>query len=180
MRAIPPDHLFHWALGFLLHDIGKSAAVEYHEGQSGYNRDLVIEHVKVGCDSVMHKTNYPKEAGLVLGCHHEYYGDSSGYGYFRNYLEYFKKIKPNVKHNYCMAGELEALLDFETCAYFPAKILEIIDIYDSITDPNRVYRNVMSPEEALTAMRGEFIEQRHKIDIILFDIFCSFIRENHK
>ena len=180
MMSIPPDLFSQWAVGFLIHDIGKAGAVEYHEGEADYNRDIVVEHVKLGYTSVMNKTNYPREAGLITGYHHEYYGDNSGYGYFRAYLEQYKKINPNAKQDYCITYELAPMLDYIALAYFPAKVLEIIDIYDSVTDPNRKYHKAMSEEEALEMMREEFIIKHRKIDPILFDIFEAFINRKQK
>jgi HD-GYP domain-containing protein (c-di-GMP phosphodiesterase class II) len=71
---------------------------------------------------------------------------------------------------------MEPILAFRTLAYFPAKVLEIIDVYDSLTD-SRAYRASMSSEEALDLMFREFIIQHRKIDPILFDIFTAFIRD---
>jgi hypothetical protein len=177
MRAIPENDFFTWATGFLIHDIGKAAAVEYHEGESAYNRDIVIEHVKLGYTQVMNKTNYPREAGLITGYHHEYYGDPGGYGYFRAYLEQYRKQKPGAQQSYCISYELEPMRDYQALAYFPAKALEIIDVYDSVTDPNRKYRKAMTSEEALAMMREEFTVKSHKIDLILFTLFTRFVRE---
>ncbi|MDR0599349.1 MAG: metal-dependent phosphohydrolase [Treponema sp.] len=175
MRAIPETDYFNWATGFLIHDIGKAAAVDYHEGGAAYNRNIVMEHVKLGCHSVMNKTNYPREAALITGYHHEYYGDPEGYGYFRSCLEQHKKTKPWVKQDYCVSYEVGPMLDYQALAYFPAKLLEIIDVYDSVTDPNRKYRDPLSPEKALIMMREEFIDKRRKIDPVLFDIFTDFM-----
>ncbi|MDR0442799.1 MAG: metal-dependent phosphohydrolase [Treponema sp.] len=180
MRAITPDLFFNWAVGFLIHDIGKASAVQYHEGEAAYDRSIVIEHVKQGYTSIMNKTNYPREASLITGYHHEYYGDPEGYGYFRAYLESYRKANPNVKQDYCISYELAPILDFHALAYFPAKVLEIIDVYDSVTDPHRVYRKALTPEQAITMMREEFIDKRLKVDPILFDIFAAFIKEKHK
>jgi HD-GYP domain-containing protein (c-di-GMP phosphodiesterase class II) len=177
MRVIEENDLCNWATGFLIHDIGKAAAVEYHEGEAAYNRDIVMEHVKVGFTSVMNKTNYPQEAGLITGYHHEYYGDPGGYGFYRTFLEDYKKANPQAKMGFCIALDIDPINRFETLGYFPAKVLEIIDVYDSVTDPNRKYRKAMSPEEALSMMEEEFINKHHKIDIILFDIFAKFVRE---
>jgi len=177
MRAIPMDFFYRWAVGFLIHDIGKAAAVDYHEGSEAYNRDIVVNHVKIGYTSVMNKTNYPKEAGLIIGYHHEYYGDNSGYGYFRAYLEQYRKLNPALKQEHCIAYELEPMMDFQTYAYFPAKVLEIIDVFDSVTDPNRKYHRAMTSEEALVMMRDEFIVKHRKIDALLFDIFSAFVRQ---
>jgi len=171
---------FKWAVGFLIHDIGKASAVEYHEGESSYDRQIVIDHVKQGYKSIMTKTNYPMEASLITGYHHEYYGDAAGYGYFRAYLQQYKKVNPSAKQDYCITYELEPMLDYQALAYFPAKVLEIIDVFDSLTDSSRVYRKALSNEEALVLMREEFIEKHLKIDPILFSIFDMFIRKKHK
>jgi len=180
MRAIPPDEYLKWAVGFLIHDIGKAPAIEYHEGESSYDRSMVVDHVKQGFKYTTTKTNYPKEASLIIGYHHEYYGDPNGYGFFRAYLSRYKKDNPDAKQDYCISYELEPILDYVVLAYFPAKVLEIIDVFDSLTDPNRVYRKPMTSEEAITMMRDEFIIKHLKIDPILFDIFEMFVQEKQK
>jgi hypothetical protein len=180
LRVIPPDMFFKWSIGFFIHDVGKAADIQYHEGEEAYDRNKAIEHVMVGYNSVMKKTNYPREAGLIVGYHHEYYGDPEGYGPFRSYLQQYKKQKPEAKRNYCMTYELERILDYQALSYFPAKVLEIIDVYDSLTDPRRIYRDPMSLDEALDMMYKEFIIKHRKIDPILFDIFSGFIREKEK
>lgn len=178
MRAIPEDYFLDWATGFLIHDVGKAAAVEYHEGEAAYNRDIVVEHVKVGFNSVMNKTNYPRDAALITGYHHEYYGDPGGYGCFRTYLEQHRKANPYARQEYCIAYDVKPMVNFEALAYFPAKILEIVDVFDSVTDPNRKYRKALISEEALGMMKEEFIDKHPKIDIILYDIFASFVRKS--
>jgi len=180
MRAITPDDYMKWAVGFLIHDIGKAPAVEYHEGESSYDRKIVIDHVKQGFKYTTSKTNYPKEASLIIGYHHEYYGDPDGYGFFRAYLANYRKENPGARPDYCIAYELEPILDYHTLAYFPAKVLEIIDIYDSVTDPHRVYRKPLTAQEAIDMMREEFINKHLKIDPILFDIFAMFVKEKQK
>jgi hypothetical protein len=178
MLPIPPDLFIKWAVGFLIHDIGKASAVQYHEGEASYDRNIVMEHVKVGYNSIVNKTNYPKEASLITGYHHEYYGNPEGYGYFRIFLENYKKKDPQIKQDFCMTFDMDAILDYKALAYFPAKILEIVDVYDSVTDPNRVYRKSLSSSEALVMMRKDFITNHLKIDPILFELFTSFIKES--
>ena len=180
LKVIPPDLFFKWSVGFFIHDIGKAADIQYHEGETAYDRNKVIDHVMIGFDSVTKKTNYPKEAGLIVGYHHEYYGDPEGYGPFRAYLQQYKKHNPDAKQDYCVTYDLEPILDYQALAYFPAKILEIIDVYDSLTDSRRVYRKALSLDEALDTMYKQFIIKRRKIDPILFDIFAGFIREKEK
>jgi HD-GYP domain-containing protein (c-di-GMP phosphodiesterase class II) len=177
MRAIPEHMFYNWAIGFMVHDIGKASAIQYHEGEGAYNRELVVEHVTLGYNSIITRTNYPREAGLVAGYHHEYYGDPSGYGIFRNALELYRKKNPQAKQDHCIAFEVEPMANFHALAFFPAKILEIVDVFDSLTDPNRKYRKVMNTSEALALMEEEFVKKNHKLDIILFELFQRFINE---
>jgi HD-GYP domain-containing protein (c-di-GMP phosphodiesterase class II) len=72
------------------------------------------------------------------------------------------------------------MLDYQALAYFPAKVLEIVDVFDSLTDSNRKYRSPLSEEEALILMRREFVEEKVKIDPILFDIFSDFVTKKGK
>jgi len=177
LKIIPPDLFSKWSVGFLVHDLGKAADIEYHEGEAAYDRSKVVEHVRVGYNSVIRKTNYPREAALIAGYHHEYYGDPDGYGPFRDDLQEYNRSIANMTQDYCITDDLESILGFRALAYFPAKVLEIIDVYDSLTDTRRVYRASMSSEEALDMMYKEFIIRRRKIDPILFDIFTGFIHE---
>ena len=177
MQAVPENEFHNWATGFLIHDIGKAQAIEYHEGEAAYDREIVVDHVKIGYTAVMNKTNYPRQAGLITGYHHEYYGDPNGYGYFRAYLAKYKQANPKAAQDFCITFELEPMLDFQALAYFPAKILEIVDVFDSLTDANRKYRKPLSPVEALAMMREEFIEKNLKLDPVLFDLFDDFIKD---
>ncbi|MDR2941473.1 MAG: metal-dependent phosphohydrolase [Treponema sp.] len=176
MIPVPSDLFVKWAVGFLIHDIGKADTVDYHESEASFEPSIVYEHVKLGYNSVVSKTNYPKEASLITGYHHEYYGNPQGYGYFRDHLEHYQKANPQVKPGYCITFDLDSILDCNALAYFPAKILEIVDVYDSVTDPNRVYHKALNSEEALVMMRDEFIIKSPKIDPILFELFTSFLQ----
>ena len=177
MRAIPENTFYDWAVGFLVHDVGKASTVEYHEGEGAYDRNVVMEHVKVGYNAIRNKTNYPQDAGLIAGYHHEYYGDPSGYGYYRLGLEQMKKANPGFKQDYCVSYEVKPMQQYQTLAFFPAKLLEIVDVFDSLTDPNRKYRKALTPEEALDLIEEEFINKGHKVDPILFDLFTRYISE---
>jgi len=180
LKVISPEMFFKWSVGFLIHDIGKAAEIQYHEGEDAYDRSKVVSHVIVGYNSIIQKTNYPKESALIVGYHHEYYGDPDGYGPYRDDLQEYKSQIADVKQDYCITYEPEPILEFKALAFFPAKVLEIIDVYDSLTDPRRIYRKPLSSEEALDLITKEFIIKRRKIDPILFDIFTDFVHEKEK
>ena len=181
MKALNEVEINKFATGFLVHDVGKAEDIEYHEGDEGYDRSTVERHVKIGYRAVMEKTSYPREAALITGFHHEYYGHPNGYGYFREFLAKYKKANPQVSQDYVMAYTMEPVIDYEVLAYFPAKLLEIVDVFDSLTDPNRKYRSPLSAEEALELIETQFIRENRKIDPILFRLFLDFREErNHR
>jgi HD-GYP domain-containing protein (c-di-GMP phosphodiesterase class II) len=76
-----------------------------------------------------------------------------------------------------MAFEVDPMMDCQALAFFPAKVIEIVDVFYIVTDPNRKYRKAMTTEGALSMMTEEFIKKHPKIDLILFDIFSKFVRE---
>ena len=174
MRILTDQEINKFGVGFLVHDIGKADDIEYHEGEAAYDRDTVVAHVKRGYQAIMNKTGYSREAALITGYHHEYYGDSSGYGYFREFLANYKQANPKASVDFCMAFDMEGVIDYQALSYFPAKVLEIVDVFDSLTDKNRRYRKPLSPEEALKLIHDEFIVAKPKIDPILFDFFVDF------
>jgi HD-GYP domain-containing protein (c-di-GMP phosphodiesterase class II) len=60
-------------------------------------------------------------------------------------------------------------------AFLPAKMLEIHDVFDGLTNKSRP--NPKSIGEAINIMRQEMIEEATKLDPILFDIFVEFMAE---
>jgi hypothetical protein len=111
---------------------------------------------------------------LITGYHHEYYGHPSGYGYFREFLERYRDATPQARIEYVMSYQMEPLIDYLALAFFPAKVLEVVDVFDSLTDPNRKYRSPLSKEEAISVMKEQFLERNLKLDPILFALFRRF------
>ena len=176
MQAISNQQIHNFATGFLLHDIGKTKDIDYHEGNEGYDRDKVVDHVRQGYLAVVNKTAYPIESGLITGYHHEYYGHPSGYGFFRAQYSKHLKQRPRQHYNYLIGFSVKPVLTFQTMAFFPAKLLEIIDVFDALTDPNRVYKQPLTTEEALELMQKQFVEENLKLDPILLDLFMEYQR----
>ena len=174
MQAISNQQIHNFATGFLLHDIGKAKDIEYHEGNAAYDRKKVVDHVRQGYLAVVNKTAYPIESGLITGYHHEYYGHPTGYGYFRAQYSSFLKQYPKQHYSYLIGYNVKPVLTFQTAAFFPAKLLEVIDVFDALTDPNRVYKQPLSTEEALKLMQEQFVEENLKLDPILLDLFIEY------
>jgi hypothetical protein len=175
IQAVSQDQVQNFAAGFLIHDVGKAKDIKYHEGTEAYDREKIVDHVRQGYLAIMHKTDYPPQAGLIAGYHHEYYGHSSGYGFHRAFYQRQKKKNPKLTPGYCISYTVQGILTFQALSYFPAKILEIIDVYDALTDPNRIYRKPLSREEALELMQEQFINENLKLDPVLFDIYKEYL-----
>lgn len=174
MQAIDNQQIHNFATGFLLHDIGKAKDIEYHEGNAAYDRKKVVDHVRHGYSAVVNKTAYPIDSGLITGYHHEYYGHTTGYGFFRAQYSNYIKQYPKHHYSYLIGYNVKPVLTFQTAAFFPAKLLEVIDVFDALTDPNRVYKKPLATEEALQLMQNQFVEENLKLDPILLDLFVEY------
>ena len=164
-------------LGILLHDLGKNRNLVYFDGGEGYDRDIIEKHAFDGFRMVREKTVYDQSIASVAGLHHEYYGHEQGYGVFRStYGEYRKKF-PDHSFDAILTNEYNDIVSFKALAYFPAKVLEIVDVYDALIDRERRYKEPLSSGEALIFMRKNMIDRDLKLDPILFDQFIKFLQK---
>lgn len=175
LRPVSEKELKIYSAGFLLHDIGKQRYINYFEGSAGYDSRKVEAHAKTGYRMLLQKSIYSKQIAAIAGFHHEYYGHESGYGYYRELKSLMELNNSNLRHDYCISYELDDLNRFRSLAYLPVKFLEIVDVYDAVTDPGRAYKSHMDIVEALKFIRSEFVENNKKLDVILFDLFVSFL-----
>ena len=116
--------------------------------------------------------NQKDEASLMAGLHHECYGYGSSI--LKNFMN--KKINdPKYKLEFLMTFEPDDIINAEALAYFPAKMLEVADIYDSLTFMGGS-RNE-NPHEVIMFMKENFIEDKIKIDPIIFNLFIQFLSD---
>lgn len=173
MRAISEQEKNAVGVGFLLHDLGKQVDIEYFEGSEGYQRERIEAHAVNGFNELLKRTVYPPVVSAMAGFHHEYYGDKSGYGAYRDFIT--RKFPDKKECDYCIAYSLHEVYNGDAYGFFPAKILEIVDVYDALTDPGRKYRSPMKPLEAVKFIEDKFLKDKIKVDPILFDIFKLFL-----
>lgn len=166
-------------LGNLLHDLGKKKNLLYFDGNAGYDRGVIERHAFDGFFMLMKKTVYQHSIASVAGMHHEYYGHEKGYGVFRDTYGEFKSKDHNQAHRFdaVLTNDYNDIIGFRAVAFFPAKMLEIVDVYDALIDKDRQYKKAMSPLESLTFMRKEMIENNLQLDPILFDLFVKFMNQ---
>lgn len=164
-----------YSVGALLHDIGKVKDLDYFEGANGRDYERIKKHLFNSYALVSQTSEYPLEVILTVALHHEYYG--LGYGPYDHLYKLKLAKDPHFQIQRIMTYDAKAIDECEAFAYFPAKMLEIIDVYDALIDPARKYRGgkTFTPEEALNIMREDFVEKHVKLDPILYDVFVEFL-----
>jgi HD-GYP domain-containing protein (c-di-GMP phosphodiesterase class II) len=177
MRSLDETSLQQLALGSLLHDIGKVKDIDYFEGESDYDRQIIVKHAPMSYNMIVKSREFNREVALMAALHHEYYGHPSGYGLKRLL---FPDNNYRFRHpESVLSYDPASLATGQALAYVPAKMLEIVDVFDALIDSSRRYRDrANTPEEALSIMQSTFIQENRKLDPILFDIFVDFVRDN--
>lgn len=175
IKTIEEREMNLYSIAALLHDIGKVKDLDYFESASGRDYDRIKKHLFNSYTLISQTSEYPLEVILTVALHHEYYGQ--GYGPYESLYKSKLAKYPKFKISRIMTYDAKSIDECKAFAYFPAKMLEVIDVYDALIDPARKYRGgkTFTPEEALNIMREDFIEKHIKLDPILYDVFIEFL-----
>lgn len=177
MRGLHDEAILHYSLGALLHDIGKIDNIDYFEGSQNYDSKIIRKHAPISYNMIVKTREFESDVALLAALHHEYYNDKSGYGVSR--ILFPEKTKKFNTPAFAMSYNIDDLKNGDALAYVPAKILEIVDVFDALTDKNRKYRDrEFTVDEALFIMKDEFVLNTTKIDPVLFSIFNDYVK-NH-
>ncbi len=159
----------------LLHDIGKIKDIDYFESANARDFERIQRHLFNGFYLITKMIDIPNDMAYTIGFHHEYYG--LGYGPFKSIYDKRKETDPRWRVPYVMSYNVESVLDCKALGYFPAKVIEAIDVYDALMDPARKYRKggSFTSEGALELMETEFVQAHTKLDPIVFYLFKSYV-----
>ncbi len=177
IKRIRKTEMKRYSLGVLLHDAGKFLHIDYHEGNMPYSREKVVGHAALGYNMLVKSRVIPQDVAAISALHHEYYGHPSGYGVSK-FLFPVVREKMKTSSPYFptyMSMNFEDVKNARSMAFLPAKMLEIHDVFDGLT--NRSRPNPKGTSEAISIMRQEMVEDATKLDPILFDIFTEFMAE---
>ncbi len=171
LRKIDPEkELVMYSMGALLYDIGKLPIITYHDGNDPYDESIVKMHVLIGYNMILKMKKYPFPVLAMAAFHHEYYGVKNGYNFTNPVLTKLTKKKRTEDNASCfITYDEKEFRDGTALAYFPCKLIEIIDVYNAL-----VNRRNQQPFEALRIMKKNFITLSFKIDPLLYDIFLDF------
>lgn len=173
LRKIDPEkEMVIYSMGALLYDIGKLPIITYHDSTDPYDESVVKMHVLIGYNMILKMKKYPFPVLAMAAFHHEYYGEKSGYNFTNPVLSKLTQKKRTEDNASCfITYDEKEFRDGTALAYFPCKLIEIIDVYNAL-----VNRRNQSPFEALRIMKKNFITLSFKIDPLLYDIFLDFIQ----
>ncbi|WP_300366108.1 hypothetical protein [Brachyspira sp.] len=82
---------------------------------------------------------------------------------------------PNHEIEYIISYDYKDILTLQSLTYLPAKIVEVIDVYDTLTQ-----KIEKSPKEAILFMKENFLEKDIKLDPIITDVFIDYLKEVKK
>jgi hypothetical protein len=173
-----------YALGGFFHDLGKIPEIEYHDSDEGFIPVKARRHVFDGYNLLLQSGRFPLGTVAIGLLHHDYYNASYGYRQRDTLARKFDRRKmdrsDSIRTKYCMSHNVMDVAYGIALSYFPSKILEILDLYDAMTDPDKNYRkSAKSPDEALDEMKKSYITTGAPgIDPILFNIFIDFIKDS--
>ncbi len=176
MQSVPFSSLESYAFAASVYDIGMFSNIGYYISRKGYNEKEVQKHL-YHTYKMLNRESQQLSTLYTAAFHHEYYGN--GYGFF-NHM--YKSKKDNVSHFYSrhiMSYDIHDVLDFDVVAYFPSKVLEIIDVYDTLLYPWFVDQELQAStvEGVIDLMRKHYIDEEVRLDPILFDVFLGYIED---
>ena len=175
LKKIPLEDIAIFAAGAFWHDVVKVKELDY------LNINKLKEYIK---ESTSHAIkgyqflklfrNYNDNISLIVGMHHEYYG------YGNSVLDVLinKQSKENKNINLVslMSDDPDDIHNLQSLAFFPAKALEIIDLFDTTVMPQKIYeRKEISIKDAVDLIYNNYIVEKTQLDPILFELFVDFL-----
>jgi len=159
-----------YAVGALLYDIGKVPFIGYHDSNESYNENMVKMHVLVGYNMILKTKKYQFEIAAMAALHHEYYGGKGSYNFTNPIISKLnKKKRSDGNAQYFITYDEKEFRDGVALAFFPCKVIEIIDIYNAL-----IHHKKNLHFDAMKIVKKNFITQSLKVDPLIFDIFLEF------
>ena len=172
-RKIEQNEIKYYARAAFWHDIAlvdvlpNIPIIKNNEGDS---------HSTLGFNLLKYCMAQNEDTYTTVGLHHEYY--RNGYGIFMNmYNKQFANKQYNTIEN-ILTYNTDDINNLLALSYFPAKVLEIIDAYDSLyTNLFKDHHEGNIINDIISYMYDNFLEEETKIDPIIFYIFIKYLEK---
>lgn len=125
---------------------------------------------------LMSKYNYSENTILTVALSHDFYEYKNGM-FYDKYLQR-AEMSSNDKIQFAFTYDIPTLEATNALAYFPAKALEIVSLYDRLLYPDIIPEDeymILTPEQVIYVIKDEYLEETVKVDPIIFDIFVDYI-----
>ena len=169
VRKIENNTISEIAISVLMHDIALDKEKDYIPIPSEEKDNHSIKDY--GFAKYFMRGN--EGVALAVSLHHEYY--SHGYGLFTELYKAVLRRNPHHKIEYIVSYDYKDILTLQSLTYLPAKMIEVIDVYDTLT---KSMNN--TPKEAISFMTENFLEKDIMLDPIMTDIFIGYLKEIKK
>jgi len=176
LPALSVKQIREYALGALLHDVGKIMDLDYFESATNYDRDKTESHPILGCGLFLRTYGTAhEEARYIIGDHHNYLFHPDGYGLTR--WERKRGQRVPLAPECSITDTLGVYLGGAALGFLPVEICSLIDVYDALTDPTRTYKKSLTPGQTVPFIETNFVAVG-KIDPILFQLFVDYLKSN--
>ena len=174
LKKISIENIASFAAGAFWHDVVKIKELDYlNINKSKEYAKRSTSHAIKGYQFLKLFRNYNDNISLIVGMHHEYYGYGNGVIEIIN-----KQFNENRELNpsSLVSDNADDVQTLQSLAFFPAKVLEIIDLFDTTVMPQKIYnRKDMNAEDAVKLIYDNYIIKETQLDPILFELFVDFL-----
>jgi len=161
-----------YALGALLHDIGKVFDLDHRVATETLGRYRVEQHPILGSGLFLRTYGHEhEEARYIIGDHQNHLFHPEGYGLTRWERKNGRRVFPS--YQCCLTDSLSDFTAGQALGFFPAEACALIGLYDGLTTPDD--GPGVSVGAALERLRDDALVHG-KVDPILFDLFTDYLR----
>ncbi len=174
MQEIDKDIFQEYAMASFFHDIGKFYDIQYYIESTRHDPKRIKKHL-FNSYKMLDAQKHSYNIIYTVAFHHEYYG--FGYGPFIDMYRKKRETNPHFYSKNIISYDVYDVINCKAVAFFPSKVLEIIDVYDTIMHPWFDDQPLKSnnSKNTIAMMRQHFVDNSVKLDPVLFDLFEEYV-----